>query len=201
MIKLVSWDVDGTLFSYQRLAVTLLRLAPLKWRETGLIESCRHLRETWDFHALVEKQRRQADSRVCEEQLLPYTTTYAREKHAMQLALARMAPPANVRQALESFDRAGIVQVALSDFECDYKLRALGIERYFARTYSCREFGFWKPSPIPLARVQADLGVRPQEHLHIGDRDDADGLACLENGCKSAKPTVCISALQAIINS
>jgi putative hydrolase of the HAD superfamily len=195
MIKLVSWDVDGTLFSYRQLAWTLIRLAPVTewaWRE---------LRETWRFHRLVEMQRRLPNSRVCEEDLLIYASTYAREKQAMQAALSRMNPPKNVQRALEGFERAGITQVALSDFECGYKLHALGIECYFAKTYSCREFGYWKPSPIPLSKVQAEFGVRPEEHLHIGDRVDTDGRACIQNGCKSAKPTMCASALLATINS
>ena len=195
MIKLVSWDVDGTLFSYSQLARTLIRLASITEWAWG------ELRETWRFHRLVEAQRRSRNSLVCEKDLLIYASTYAREKQAMQAALSRMRPPENVQRALEGFERAGITQVALSDFECDYKLHALGIERYFAKTYSCREFGYWKPSPIPLSKVQAEFGVRPQEHLHIGDRDDADGQACIQNGCKSAKPTVCTSALLAIINS
>ena len=130
-----------------------------------------------------------------------YASTYAREKQALQAALSRMAPPENVLRALEAFERAGITQVALSDFECEYKIRALGIERYFARTYSCRELGFWKPSPFPLNKVQADFGVKPEEHLHIGDRDDADGEACSKNGCKSAKPALCTSALLGFIQS
>ncbi|HEX4997651.1 MAG TPA: HAD family hydrolase, partial [Terriglobia bacterium] len=63
------------------------------------------------------------------------------------------------------------------------KLKCLGIARYFAGAYSCRRLGFWKPSPFPLAAVQRDFGVRPAEHLHIGDRVDTDGEACAANGC------------------
>jgi FMN phosphatase YigB (HAD superfamily) len=194
MIKLVSWDVDGTLFSYRQLAWTLIRLAPVSewtWRE---------LRQTFRFHRLVEAQRRSCNSRVCEEDLVIYASTCAREKQVMRAALSRMRPPENVQRTLEGFQRAGITQVALSDFECNYKVRALGIHRYFTKTFSCREFGFWKPSPIPLSEVQTEFGVRPGEHLHIGDRDAADGQACIKNGCRSAKPTVSTSALLAIIN-
>jgi FMN phosphatase YigB (HAD superfamily) len=72
----------------------------------------------------------------------------------------------------------------LSDFECASKTKRLRLDRHLVRTYSCESLGFWKPSPVPLARIQQDFGVRPDEHLHIGDRADADGAACAANGCR-----------------
>lgn len=105
------------------------------------------------------------------------------EREALEAALSIMRPSAHVLELLDRFRNAGVTRVALSDFECDYKLKAIGISRYFAAKYSCEQFGFWKPSPIALKRVQMDFEIRPGEHLHIGDRLDADGEACVRNGC------------------
>jgi len=182
MIKLVSWDVDGTLFSYARLFQSLIRLGPRKLQLVGLTALAREIREVWDFHAIVESQRRTADCRVDEARMKGFAEANANEKEALQAALQRMSPRQAAIRLLERFKGLRVQQVALSDFECGYKVKALGVDRYFAGTYSCREIGYWKPSPLVLERLQRDFGVQPGEHLHIGDRPDTDGEACARNG-------------------
>ncbi|MBI4471608.1 MAG: HAD family hydrolase [Acidobacteria bacterium] len=174
-IRLVSWDVDGTLFSYGRLAVELLRLGPFKLRE---------LRDAWVFHWSVERQRRQASSAVVSADMDRMRETRLREREALAEALRRMSPRKRALQLIERFAALRIPQVAWSDFDCDYKLVALRLSSYFCGTYSCERVGFWKPSPAALERIQQDFGIRPEQHLHIGDRLDADGLACARNGCR-----------------
>ncbi len=200
-VKVVSWDVDGTLFSYAELTRALIRLAPRKLRAGGWAEIRKDIRDVWKFHWLVERQRRQPGSRVIESELEPFSSASDKEREALDLALRQIGPPENVVQLLETLAAAGIRQVALSDFECRYKLRALGLERYFDMSYSCRSLGFWKPSPVPLQHIQRIYGIRPHEHLHIGDRLDADQEACARNGCRSARPTLCMSSLRAIIRT
>jgi FMN phosphatase YigB (HAD superfamily) len=174
-IRLVSWDVDGTLFSYYRLAAELFRSRPFTLNE---------LREVWDFHRSIEKQRRRAGCSVipCEMQRL--RGTQCRENKALNAALSRIPPRRSAVALIRQFAAAGVTQVALSDFECSYKLDALGLNEYFARTYSCEDLGFWKPSPVPLTKIQHEFAVLPSEHLHIGDRRDTDGEACSRNGCR-----------------
>jgi FMN phosphatase YigB (HAD superfamily) len=184
MIKLVSWDVDGTLFSYARLFQALIALGPRKLRRIGLSALAREVREVWDFHAIVESQRRTVFSRVDESQMKSFAVANANEREALQAALQRIRPRQAVIPLLAKFKRLGIPQVALSDFECEYKLKALGTDCYFAATYSCREMGYWKPSAIVLRRLQEDFAIQPSEHLHIGDRPDTDGEACARNGAR-----------------
>jgi FMN phosphatase YigB (HAD superfamily) len=85
---------------------------------------------------------------------------------------------------IERLAAAGTPQVALSDFDCGYKVTALGLAARFRAFHSCRDLGFWKPSPVPLAKLQHDFGVAPRRHLHIGDRAATDGAACAANGCQ-----------------
>ena len=111
-----------------------------------------------------------------------------RERNLLDTILRRIPPRKRAVELIRRFAEAGIPQVALSDFECGYKLEALGLRRYFQKAYSCQDLGFWKPSPIPLSIIQKEFGSRPQEHLHIGDRRDADGEAALRNGCRFMYP-------------
>jgi len=180
----VSWDVDGTLFSYKRLAFELftkeVRSAFLSgWRNTLHL-----LREIFEFHRIVESQRLKTGCEVDASNLMRFKSAQEREKEALRIALSRILPRASAVILIEKFAAKGIVQVALSDFECEYKLESLGLRKYFDKAYSCEQIGFWKPSPIPLSKVQNDFGVGPDEHLHIGDRLSADGLACERNGCQ-----------------
>ena len=174
-IRLVSWDVDGTLFSYFRLTVELLRSQPFKLNE---------LREVWDFHRSVEKQRRHTGCNVIPSEMERVKGMQCREKQALDAVLRRIPPRRCAVEMIRQFAAAGIPQVALSDFECNYKLDALGLNKYFVKTYSCEDLGFWKPSPVPLTKIQNEFGLPASEHLHIGDRRDTDGEACSRNGCR-----------------
>ena len=174
-IRLVSWDVDGTLFSYVRLTLELLRARPFSVRE---------LRDVWDFHRSVERQRRHESCAVIPAEMERIRQPQLQEKAALEKALRRISPRRRAVSMIQQFVGLGIPQVALSDFECNYKLDALQLNSYFVKAYSCQQVGFWKPSPIPLAQIQNDFGIHPHEHLHIGDRQDTDGESCARNGCR-----------------
>jgi FMN phosphatase YigB (HAD superfamily) len=182
-IKLVSWDVDGTLFSYKRLVSKLLSNAFKSVHIAGWSSTVKNLREVFEFHRIVERQRLN-DSKVDLTNLMRFNAIQEHEKEALKVALSGLLPRSNVINLIHKFTLHGIRQVALSDFECEYKLEALGIRNHFEKAYSCQEIGFWKPSPIPLSKVQDDFGALPEQHLHIGDRSSTDGLACERNGCQ-----------------
>jgi len=184
MIRVVSWDVDGTLFSYSRLLIALLRLSPRKLGACGWVGMANQIREVCRFHKEVETQRGRNGSGVNIEELRRFEFIQAEEKAALDAALRITQPRSSALDTLKVFRAEGVPQVALSDFDCEYKLKALGLTGYFARTYSCRALGYWKPSPFPFDGVQRDFGVRPEEHLHIGDRNGADGWGATRNGCR-----------------
>ena len=183
-IKLVSWDVDGTLFSFFDLARALSRNAPARLWTRGWADTLETLAGVRQFHRAVEFQRRRDSSRVVSAELSQYEGVRGEERAAIERALVRVWPRRHAVSLLEQFRRARVRQVAWSDFECGYKLRALNLGSYFEDTYSSEEIGFWKPSPVSLAKIQADFGVRPEQHLHIGDRMDTDGEASRRNRCR-----------------
>ena len=50
--------------------------------------------------------------------------------------------------------------------------------------YGPESFGAQKPAAGPFLRIAADLGVRPEEVLVIGDRHDTDGLGAFNAGMR-----------------
>ena len=182
-IRLVSWDVDGTLFSFFDLALALSKNAPGRLWTCGWADTLEGLAGVRRFHRAVEFGRRRDRSRAIPADLSAYAEVRTRERAAIERALVRVRPRRYAASLLDQFRRAHVPQVAWSDFECGYKLRALKLEQYFENTYSSEKIGFWKPSPVPLSKIQSDFGVRPEHHLHIGDRADTDGEASRRNGC------------------
>ena len=183
-IRLVSWDVDGTLFSFLRLATELIKETLVEANSSGWRVTAGKLRQILQFHRIVEKQRRNCTCTVVRTELETVRNGQAFQREAMDLALRKIPPRSSALKLLECFRQRGLIQVALSDFECGYKLQALGLSRFFQNAYSCQQLGFWKPSPVPLMKIQEEYRVSPDEHLHIGDRRDTDGEACLRNGCQ-----------------
>ncbi len=76
-------------------------------------------------------------------------------------------------------------QVILSDFEADYKLKLLGLERFFDAVYVGERMGVFKPSRVAYAKILEDFDLTPECLLHIGDRPDTDGAGAAAVGCPS----------------
>ena len=183
-IRLVSWDVDGTLFSFAHLARELLKKTIDSAQSRGWIKTGNALLQLLRYYRIVEKQRCRPDCMVILSELEALSEARIYEREALEFALRRIRPRPDALPLLQYCTENGVIQVALSDFECHYKLEALGLTHHFQKAYSCREIGFWKPSPIPLMKIQKEFGIRPEQHLHIGDRLDTDGEACARNGCR-----------------
>jgi FMN phosphatase YigB (HAD superfamily) len=183
-IRLVSWDVDGTLFSYWRIVAPVARELARAGARQGWGNVARRFSDAWRFHRQVERQRRRPGATVDAAALERSAESIVWERGILDAALAVTRPRRRAVWLMERFRQAGVTQVALSDFECGSKVKRLGLAPYIAETYSCERLGFWKPSPVSLARIQEDFRVSPREHLHIGDRLDTDGAACVANGCR-----------------
>ena len=65
------------------------------------------------------------------------------------------------------------------------RLEALGvIHGPGVLLYGPESFGAQKPAARPFLRIAADLGVRPEEVLVIGDRNETDGLGAFNAGMR-----------------
>jgi FMN phosphatase YigB (HAD superfamily) len=180
-VRLVSWDVDGTL--YQPLAVRLA--IALRFGAACLAGRGPRL-----YRAVAAFQR--ARSRL--EQLrrgdAPATPAADPERSAFERelllpALASVGPRPGVAEVLGILAARGLVQVAFSDYPAEEKIRALGLERSFVAFYAGETRGAPKPSPAVLAAIGADFSVSPGQMIHIGDRLDTDGAAAAAFGCRA----------------
>lgn len=176
-IKLVSWDIDGTLYSLPELRLRLM------WKLISRGRG-RELSEMRALHKWLDGQRSINHSRVDPEAWLKWQNVFDREVEVISEVLSRMSPRAEVTRRIAEYKAQGVIQVTLSDLDAGDKLGALGLESAFEKSFSCREIGFWKPSVIPFERVRAEFGVAPEEHLHLGDRDETDGDGARASGCR-----------------
>jgi HAD superfamily hydrolase (TIGR01549 family) len=184
-IRLVSWDVDGTLYSITR----------MKWHVTRML-----LRETARGRAVLAGKElaalRRYRSRInaarsaggvlpeffleqnCREALLELEKCWygpAIEKTGMHRGVS------NVMSFLAARD---IPQVVLSDYEAAYKLDSLGLAGHFASIYVGERMGFVKPSPFGFQRAAAEHEISIARLLHIGDRVDRDDAGARAAGCQ-----------------
>lgn len=185
-IKVVSWDVDGTLYSLPAF------MGALKWY---LVRGCLSLRwvEVWsDFFRLLRFKRfmdkvRHAQGSYCIQGPVPQRERLAETQHRIYRAiLPQIGLLPGVRALLHWFDQRGLKQVVLSDYLTTSKLEALEVADCFAAEYTGEDFDHLKPSPIVFHRMLEHLGIEPDELLHIGDRPDTDGAAAAAVGYQVA---------------
>lgn len=183
-IRLVSWDLDGTLYSRNRLAFKLWTMgfdAVLDGRSREAFKEMGEIRRFW---GAVKAQRTQDPARRV--RMSPEYRAYvlALEKRWLGQCLMRMQVSRPALRVLEALRDQGMRQIVLSDFIGHYKLACLQLNGYFEQVLAAEELGYWKPSPEPFWMAQRLFGVLPEEHLHIGDRQDTDGAGALAAGCR-----------------
>jgi FMN phosphatase YigB (HAD superfamily) len=188
-IRLVSWDVDGTLYAGGAARVALMGgLAAMVLRGRG--------GRAWRQVAAFRRMRARLDGQRDPTGGRP-APAWARERpgdrelragfeeELLLPALAAVGPRRGVGAVLAGLEAAGVRQVAFSDYEAEAKVRALGLERRFAGFYAGEALGAPKPSPLGLQRIARDHGVAAAQMLHLGDRVDTDGAAAAAFGCRA----------------
>jgi FMN phosphatase YigB (HAD superfamily) len=173
-VRLVSWDVDGTLYSRRALERRLLWAALRGWK------GWQQLRALRGYHRAIEAQRRTPEARVNAEAL----EKFGLRGDVVLRMLEGLAPNPVAVELIAALSGLKIPQVVLSDFAAQEKLKALGLQDRLPLAYDCQRLGHWKPSPIPFAHLEQVHGVRAADHLHIGDRLDTDGEGARRAGCR-----------------
>lgn len=199
-IRLVAFDVDGTLYAQPplrlRIAGALIAhtIRSGSIRTLALLRTYRKLREelgndeTPDFDQVL--MHMVAQHHRLDPELVRGIVVEWMEKRPLA-SLAKCRYPAVV----DLFDRvrtSGRVLGVLSDYPAHAKLKAMSLEADYV--VSAGEVGLLKPHPRGLQRLMALAEVTPDETVLIGDRLDRDGeaarragAACLLRSAKRVK--------------
>lgn len=190
MIRAVSFDLDGTLYSLARAKGPLLWATFPRWRTMRVGRAVREELRGRDFADGASLLA--AEARLVAERL---DTDEASARAALDdiflvrltRVLGRVGPFAGSRELLSAVVARGLPIALVSDRgAAREKLAALGLaDLPWAAIVSADDTGVLKPAAAVLTTTAARLGVRPSQLLHIGDRDDADGAAARAAGCAS----------------
>jgi len=190
-IRLVVFDVDGTLYNQNTLRLRMLKdlvghtIASRSFQTIRTLRLYRKIRET-----IGEQEVDEFDS-----VLIARTAQEAGAEQAKVQSLVRewmeLRPLAHIRacrypQVAELFaalkNRNKIIGI-FSDYPAVEKLRAMDLKADIV--VSAFDVGILKPNPRGLTVIMATAGAGPQETILIGDRIDRDGEASLRAGAAS----------------
>ncbi len=190
-LKLVVFDLDGTLYDARR----------LRRRMAGslLLHCLRHPEDLAVPRILFEFRRcreRLAEQERTDIGRLQYSEPAARlgldperVRRAVEEWFFRRPLPhlegcryPGVRSVFAKLAAMGKVVAVLSDYPVDEKLAAMGLEADFTVSGMDPEVNRLKPHPAGLARVLELAGAEPGECVLFGDREERDGACARRAG-------------------
>jgi len=180
-MKVVLFDVDGTLYEQARLRrkmlIALLRfytLRPWRWQEVLILSRFRAEREKRTGAAGPDLENAQytwctgyspAHVRAVVEQWI-----FTRPNQY----LADCVYP-GVREFFATLRQQGIKIGIYSDYKAHDKLAAMGLTADIIVSSTDPEIDRFKPDPKGLLYIADQLGVAPADCLFVGDRPELDG--------------------------
>ena len=180
-IRLVIFDLDGTLYSKKSMVWRMLCGSPTDWRMMLAERKTRKkLRGLWmDDENTFYQTYFQTMADYCKSN--PETVRvwyFSRYMPLMVNVIREYYKPAQwLMPFLTDCKKQGIRLVVLSDYGHTHeKLLALNInENIFDWVISAPELGGLKPAPEMLKKVLETMNVSAEQCLVIGDRKDTDG--------------------------
>jgi len=184
-VKVVSWDIDGTMYDLDRLIRAFKR--DLFSRMLS-----RHWFRAWvDFFRLLRFKRfmdriraKGGDYRVG---IVPNRDAVGQTQDEMY---GRILPEIGIQPGIKALmtwlQEQGVEQVVFSDYLPSTKLTALSVEGYFTAVYAGEVLGHLKPGIESFQSILNAHDLEADQLLHIGDRLDTDGAAAESVGYQVA---------------
>ena len=182
-VKVVSWDLDGTLYALEPVVKAFKRhiLRDLfSWRIWAT------LRAGFSLWRRLSTMRKVRDRGGVEGLPKPADETNVKLRMAQwhSDAVSDVGAQPGLTALIKAIQDAGRRQIVITDYEAGGKLDALKLPITFERVYEGEVLGAIKPSPQLFKTILNDLDIEPHALLHIGDRDESDGVAARSAGCQ-----------------
>lgn len=180
-IRVVIFDLDGTLYAKSRMVWRMLYAAPKEWKRMLAERKTRkQLRGKW-----LQNQERfyqtyfQTMATYCHATPEELRSWYLERYMPLMVNVIReyYKPVCWLFPFIEECKKKGIRLVVLSDYgHIHEKLNALNIDtNIFDLLIAAPELGGLKPAHQLLEKVAEYMAVTPEQCLVIGDREDTDG--------------------------
>ncbi len=183
-IKVVIFDVDGTLYDQRKLRRYRLKkligyyiVMPQHLRELKILRDFRREREKHSFDAVSDIENGQYNWGAQASGVSPEIVRSVVEKWIFNIPLQHI-PYCRYPGVLEFFNnlhKRGITSAIFSDYPAKEKVDALRLSPNCIVCSTDRNVDRLKPDPKGLFVIVETLGVSVEECLFIGDRDDHDG--------------------------
>ena len=182
------FDLDGTLYDQPRLRMIMAaRLAayylcrPHKIAELFILQHFRKVKEGWTVSSSEEDIIEQVakDKNTSAERVRAIVRKWIYDNPLSALIKTK---DDELISRIKNLRENGRTVVILSDYPTHDKLEALGVS--VDREYSPEDKRIkkLKPSPDGLKVIMSDLGVKCEDVLMIGDREEKDGEAAKAAG-------------------
>ena len=186
-IKVVAFDIDGTLYPAYRLNVRIIGhffANALQFIHLGLIR--RQLRRTAPLGDLFEYQARLLGERLKVSSQEAHKILDDMAYNGLAKYFKDIKPYKDVPETFAKLKEAGYRIALLSDFPPEQKGDLWGLKPYCDKILSTEKIGALKPSKYPFGVLAMELGVAPEEILYVGNSAKYDVLGAKNAGMKTA---------------
>lgn len=190
-VKLVIFDVDGTLYDQRKLRrymlIELIKyyiMNPHRLTELKILRDFRREREKHILDAVNDIESTQYNWGAQASGVSPETVRNVVKKWIFSIPLKHISY-CRYPGVLEFFDNLcsrGIATAIFSDYPAKEKVFALGLSPYCIVSATDKNVGRLKPDPKGLFLIVETLGVPVEHCIFIGDRDERDGECARKAG-------------------
>lgn len=186
-IKVIAFDIDGTLYPLMRLH---LRMTP---------HFLGHMRFFYHFGCVRKQLRRTAVlpdlyhyQAILMSERLGISTPEAKKllNEIIYNGLAKyfdnIKPFKNIEETFQKLKEAGYRIALLSDFPPEQKGALWGLKQYCEKILSAERIGALKPSKYTFGILAMEMKVKPEEILYVGDAKRIDVRGSKNAGMKAA---------------
>lgn len=190
-IKLVIFDVDGTLYNQKKLRFLMVLelffyylLRPHKYYELKVLWIFRREREK---HAMEQSINiRENQYKWCQEKVEQPIEDIKRiiQKWIFEKPLKYLpyCSYKNAQELITELKRIGILTSVYSDYRAEKKLVSMGIQVDYTFSAEQEQIDVLKPNPKGLNYISTYLQIKKQDILFIGDRLELDGECAKQAG-------------------